>query len=163
MELNESFKMYCEGCCPSGPVWEHNLEYWKESQQWPEKVLFLKYDEMMAAPEKYTKKLAEFIGCPFTAEEEREKVVEEVVRLCSFEKLSGLKVNKNGSLSSGKYTFEKLDFFRNGKVGDWSNYLMPEMGKQLTASLRRNFRVLVSLSTNHDFVSGYWSHFPRSG
>nr|CAD1837455.1 unnamed protein product [Ananas comosus var. bracteatus] len=101
MEINESFKMYCEGYSTNGPVWEHNLEYWRESQQWPEKVLFLKYDEMMAAPEEYTRKLADFIGCPFTAKENGENVVEEVVRLCSFEKLSGLKVNKNGSVRCG--------------------------------------------------------------
>lgn len=66
--------------------------------------------------------------------------MEEVVGLCSFEKLSGLKVNKNGSVSCGKYTVEKSDFFRRGKVGDWSNYLTPEMGKQLDRIFEEKLR-----------------------
>nr|KAJ0211299.1 hypothetical protein LSAT_V11C400201350 [Lactuca sativa] len=42
------------------------------------------------------KKLAEFMGMPFTMEEEEGGVVEEIVKLCSFENLSNFKVNKDG-------------------------------------------------------------------
>uniref|UniRef100_A0A0E0CEM2 Sulfotransferase n=1 Tax=Oryza meridionalis TaxID=40149 RepID=A0A0E0CEM2_9ORYZ len=79
-----------------GPIWDHCLGYWKKSMEEPDMVLFLKYDDMMADPAGHVKKLAEFLRAPFTDEEVGAGVVEEVVRLCSFEKLSRLPVNSSG-------------------------------------------------------------------
>ena len=71
------------------------------------------------------KRLADFIGCPFSLEEEAKgDVVEYTLRLCSFETLSNLEMNKNGKLSTGQ---EKNAFFQRGEVGNWINYLTAEM------------------------------------
>ncbi|THF94680.1 hypothetical protein TEA_015542 [Camellia sinensis var. sinensis] len=86
-----------------------------ESLEKPQKVLFLKYEEMKEEPTIHLKRLAEFLGCPFSLEKERLGVVDEILRLCSFDHLSSLEVNTNGKLSSGK---ENEAFFRHGEVRD---------------------------------------------
>ena len=74
------------------------------------------------------KKLAEFLGFPFSLEEERVGDVEKIAKLCSFENMKELEVNKAGK--SIKY-FENKTLFRKGEVGDWVNYLTPRMVEQL--------------------------------
>ncbi|KAE8714493.1 hypothetical protein F3Y22_tig00110195pilonHSYRG00095 [Hibiscus syriacus] len=70
--------------------------YWKASLDQPDKVLFLKYEEMKEDTAFYVAKLAGFIGYGFTSEEKRDGVVEKIVRMCSFDHLRNLEVNKNG-------------------------------------------------------------------
>jgi hypothetical protein len=92
----------------------------------------LKYDEMMAHPVVYVKMLAEFLRVPFTEEEVSGGVVEDVVHLCSFDKLKSMPVNSSGvSDRIGGVPMENSSFFRAGKVGDWANHLTAEMAKKL--------------------------------
>ncbi|KAL6850283.1 hypothetical protein ACP4OV_020910 [Aristida adscensionis] len=143
-DLDLAFSMFCEGFSPAGPFWDHCLEYWKQSIVRPDKVLFLKYDDMMAEPVEAIKKLAAFLGAPFTNEEEESGVPEEVVRLCSFEKLSGLEANKTGVVSTmGMWALEKSWYFRRGKVGDWVNYLSEEMASKFDCILKEKLKDLV--------------------
>ncbi|XP_008780053.2 flavonol 3-sulfotransferase-like [Phoenix dactylifera] len=135
----KALEMFCEGICPSGPIWSHVLEYWEESLRRPEKVLFLKYEEMMEEPMSHAKRLAEFVGCPFSLEEEREGVVEEILKLCSFEKLRNLEVNKMHKRDAVHLAkFDSL--FRKGKVGDWRNHMSPEMARNLDEITQQNFK-----------------------
>nr|CAB3475531.1 unnamed protein product [Digitaria exilis] len=89
---------------------------------------------MTSDPVRYVKKLALFLGVPFTCREEEDGVVEQVVRLCSFEMLSGLEGNKTGSLKlrpRPNVVYEKSAFFRTCKVGDWVNHMSEEMRRKL--------------------------------
>ncbi|XP_008781218.2 cytosolic sulfotransferase 12-like [Phoenix dactylifera] len=131
MGLSEAFELFCDGFSFSGPIWDHMLEYWRESLRRSEKVLFLKYEEMMTEPVGNVRRLAEFVGRPFSEEEEKDGVVEEIVQLCSFEKLSNMEVNKKGVYEVGETTVPHESFFRKGKVGDWANHLSREMGEAL--------------------------------
>ncbi|KAL6613765.1 hypothetical protein ACP70R_036035 [Stipagrostis hirtigluma subsp. patula] len=132
IDLEETFNMFCEGVSPFGPFWDHCLGYWRESITRPDKVLFLRYEEMMSDPVKYVKRLATFLGAPFTIKEEEDGIPEEVVRLCSFEKLSDMHVNQTGNISRREnLVIGKSAFFRRGKVGDWVNYMSQEMGRKL--------------------------------
>ncbi|XP_024011032.1 cytosolic sulfotransferase 18-like [Eutrema salsugineum] len=85
--LEESFAMFCRGLSMYSPFLDHVLSYWKAYQENPDQTMFLKYEKMRADPLPYVKRLAEFMGCGFTAEEEKEEAVEKVVNLCSFETL----------------------------------------------------------------------------
>ncbi|KAF2294374.1 hypothetical protein GH714_009812 [Hevea brasiliensis] len=107
--------------------------YWKASLEFPERMLFIKYEDLMNDTFLYVKRIAEFMGCPFSAEEERQGFVKKVVDMCSFETLRNLEVNKGKVLNSGTGPFkvENNAFFRKGKVGDWKKYLTAEMGAQL--------------------------------
>jgi hypothetical protein len=68
--------------CPSGPQWQHVLQYWEESVRRPARVLFLRYEEMLLEPEMHVRKLAKFMGCEFFEEEEEGGVVSGFVELC---------------------------------------------------------------------------------
>ncbi|XAR65314.1 Steroid sulfotransferase [Bertholletia excelsa] len=122
--LEDVLDRFCRGASICGPFWDHVLEYWKESLRNPDKVIFLKYEEIKENPEQHLMRLAEFLGCPFSLEGEASGVVQEILELCSFDKLSNLEVNKNGKLSSGE---EHKAFFRRGEVGDWKNFLTADM------------------------------------
>jgi len=128
LPLEEAFESFCRGVSAYGPFWEHVLGYWKESLGRPEKVMFIKFEDMKMKPSFYLKKIAEFLGCPFSNEEESKGMVDNILNLCSFEKLSNLEVNKTGRVSSG---IENKAFFRRGQVGDWKNLLPTEMIEQL--------------------------------
>ncbi|XP_042495133.1 cytosolic sulfotransferase 5-like [Macadamia integrifolia] len=129
MKLEDFFELFCEGMSTFGPFWDHVLGYWKESLERPQNVLFLKYDEMVAEPAFHLKRIAKFMGCPFSSMEEEEGLVGEIIKLCSFENLSNLAVNKKGS--SDHTGFPNSAYFRQGKVGDSENYLSLEMMEQL--------------------------------
>lgn len=129
ISLEEAFKMYCDGVIGFGPFWEHMLGYWNESLKRPNNVLFLKYDDMKQDIVSNLKKLASFLGFPFSPEEEKQGVIQDIAKLCSFEEMKKLDVNKNGKSIKD---IENKYLFRKGEVGDWVNYLSPSMVKQLS-------------------------------
>ncbi|XP_010545823.1 PREDICTED: cytosolic sulfotransferase 5-like [Tarenaya hassleriana] len=128
IRLETVFDSYCRGVHAWGPFWDHVLSYWKESVKNPKHVFFMRYEELQADPTVQLKRLAGFLECPFTEEEEKSGAVDQILKLCSFSSLSGLEVNKTGKTPSD-IDFKTL--FRKGEVGDWANYLTPEMGKRI--------------------------------
>lgn len=133
--FEEAFDMYCKGIIGFGPYWDHMLGFWKESLEKPHKVLFLKYEDMKEDIHYNLKRLAEFLGFPFSQDEEKEGVVDEVAKLCSFQKLKELDVNKYGKSIAN---IENKHLFRIGKVGDWVNHFTPEMVEQLSKVMEQN-------------------------
>ncbi|KAI8007907.1 Cytosolic sulfotransferase 14 [Camellia lanceoleosa] len=134
--IEESFEMFCRGVSIYGPFWDHVLEYWKESQERPDKVLFLKYEDMKEDPISHCKMLAKFMGLPFSVEEESQGVIEEVLKLCNFGKLKDLEVNKNEKNRNGH---PYCMFFRKGGVGDWANYLTSSMLERMNKLVEEKF------------------------
>ncbi|KAJ0104493.1 hypothetical protein Patl1_18945 [Pistacia atlantica] len=138
LSLEDAFEMFCEGISPCGSYWDHVLGYWKASLEFPSKILFLKYEDMKEEPLLNIKRVAEFVGRPFSLEEEENGSVQEILTLCSFEKMKNLEVNKNGFY---RVRNTKNDvFFREGKVGDWENHLTNEMAKRLDEISRQKFQ-----------------------
>ncbi|KAB5533980.1 hypothetical protein DKX38_017066 [Salix brachista] len=132
LSLDEAFELFCSGISSYGPYWDHVLGYWRASLEFPEKILFLTYEEMKKDTASHVKKLAEFMGCSFTLEEEEEGEVQKIISMCSFEKLSNLEVNKNGKhRADTSFAMKNSVFFRKGEIGDWANNLTAEMGARL--------------------------------
>ncbi|KAJ4877348.1 Cytosolic sulfotransferase 1 [Raphanus sativus] len=125
--LESTFKAFCNGTIYYGPIWEHVLSYWRRCLEDPKKVLFMRYEEMKEEPRGQIKRLAEFLGCPFTKEEEDNGLVDEILDFCSLRNLSGLEVNQTKKFNK----VDRKNFFRKGEVGDWKNYLTPEMENRL--------------------------------
>ncbi|KAB2086209.1 hypothetical protein ES319_A04G013300v1 [Gossypium barbadense] len=133
IQLDEAFELFYKGVSCYGPYWDHVLGYWKASLEHLDKLLFLKYEELIEDTVLYLNKIAEFMGYPFSSEEQQQGVPENIVQLCSFENLNGLEVNKTGKHRDGQgnLAMENNIFFRKGKVGDWKNYLTTEMPRRL--------------------------------
>ncbi|CAH8360850.1 unnamed protein product [Eruca vesicaria subsp. sativa] len=139
--LEECFDMFCQGFCACGPYLDHVLGYWKAHQENPDKILFLKYETVRADPLPYVKSLAEFMGYGFTAEEEKNGVVEKVVNLCSFETMKNLEVNKGDKEREDHPSpYTNSAYFRKGKTGDWVNYLTPDMAARMDGIMEEKFK-----------------------
>ncbi|KAM1128896.1 hypothetical protein ACFX15_038129 [Malus domestica] len=106
----EAFELFCQGVSDYGPFWDHVLGFWKASQEFPEKILFLKYEDLKKEPDVHVKRLAEFLGRPFSLEEESQGVVQQIIKLCCFENLSGLEERSSG---------------------DWKNFFTEDMAKRM--------------------------------
>ena len=132
--LDECFEKFCRGVSDYGPFWEHVLGYWKESLERPEKIKLLRYEQMKLDLALILKELADFVGCPFSKEELSEGMLDDIVKLCSFDNLSNLDVNKTGTLPCGR---ENKTFFRRGEIGDWKNLLTIEMVEQLNTIVEK--------------------------
>ncbi|GMI83207.1 sulfotransferase 2A, ARABIDOPSIS THALIANA SULFOTRANSFERASE 2A [Hibiscus trionum] len=128
LSLDEAFDKFCHGICGFGPFFDHVLGHWKASQENPDKILFLKYEDLKEDISCEVKQLAMFLGVPFTEDEEKQGVVEEIATICSFENLKELEVNKKGLFIPG---IPNESYFRKGKVGDWRNYFTPSMVERL--------------------------------
>ncbi|KNA08352.1 hypothetical protein SOVF_163370 [Spinacia oleracea] len=126
--IEDFFEDFCQGEVIYGPFFEHVVGYWKQSLEQPNKVLFFKYEDLKENPSAHVKKLAEFVGMPFSTQEENEGVIEEIIDLCSINTLKDLEVNKSGSLS---HFFENKTFFRDGEVGGWTRYLTDSMAEKM--------------------------------
>ena len=99
LTMEEALENFCKGIVGFGPIWDNMLGYWKESIATPNKVLFLKYEELKEDANFYLKRVAEFLDCPFTEEEESNGVIENIIKLCSFEMMKNVEVNKSGTFS----------------------------------------------------------------
>jgi len=130
--IEEALEKYCKGIIGFGPTWDHMLGYWKESIAAPNKVLFLKYEELKDDVNFYVKRVAEFLDCSFTKEEESNEVIGNLVKLCSFENMKDLEVNKSGTFDRN---FEKKYLFRKAEIGDWVNYFSPSMIEKLSKTI----------------------------
>lgn len=134
--IEDAFEKFCKGFIGYGPFWDHMLEYHKESLKNPEKVMFLRFEELKSEPVMVLKSLALFMGYGFSQEEEDDNVVANILKLCSFESLSNMEVNKAGGNSWLK--IENKAFFRRGEVGDWKNFLTFDMDEQLNVITKEN-------------------------
>ncbi|KAH1113724.1 hypothetical protein J1N35_007102, partial [Gossypium stocksii] len=74
LSLEETFDLFCKRVSHYGSFWDH-FEDVKE-------------------PLGCVKKVAKFLGVPFTPKEENKEIVEQMVKLCSFESISNQDVNK---------------------------------------------------------------------
>jgi hydroxyjasmonate sulfotransferase len=135
LSFADTFESVCYGTVAVGPVWDHALSYWRASVARPDRVLFLRYEDLLRDTGGSVRRLAEFMGCPFSAAEEDARTVQAVADLCSFKGLKGLEVNRAGTW--GTYWAMPRDaFFRKGVAGDWVNHMTPEMAARLDSVVR---------------------------
>ncbi|KAL9244639.1 hypothetical protein vseg_018397 [Gypsophila vaccaria] len=129
--------MFCDGKIPFGPFENHVLGYWKASLEIPNKVLFVRYEDLKDDPIRELRRIAEFLQCPFTTEDEEKGTIDDIVNLCSFQKLKQVAESKKDP-----QVYELMqndDFYRKGTVGDWVNYMSPSMAERFNTIIVEKF------------------------
>uniref|UniRef100_A0A803NB03 Sulfotransferase n=1 Tax=Chenopodium quinoa TaxID=63459 RepID=A0A803NB03_CHEQI len=126
--LGDFFEAFCEDRIPFGPFFDHAVGYWKASLEQPDKVLFLKYEELKDDPTVQLKRLAEFVSMPFTSQEESDGVIQQIIEMCSIKSMKELDVNKSGVINK---LFDKKSYFRKCEVGDWTHHFTPPMVEKM--------------------------------
>ncbi|KAG8050702.1 hypothetical protein GUJ93_ZPchr0009g2209 [Zizania palustris] len=96
-DIDEALQQFCDGRSLFGPYWEHVLGYWRWHVQRPSQVLFLTYEELAADTLIQLRRLAGFLGRPFTEAEQEAGVDMKIVEACAMKNLSRLEVNRSGS------------------------------------------------------------------
>ncbi|XP_037431841.1 cytosolic sulfotransferase 7-like [Triticum dicoccoides] len=139
LSLQEAVELFSAGRCLAGPQWRHVVKYWEASvshrNEHMDRVLFLRYEEMLRDPVGNLRTMAEFMGCAFSAEEEERGVDRAIVELCSMEKLKNVEANTQAGSR-----VKADDFFRKVVAGDWSNHMTPEMGMMVDEAVEDGLR-----------------------
>ncbi|KQJ93531.1 hypothetical protein BRADI_3g05191v3 [Brachypodium distachyon] len=135
VSFSDVFELTCEGKSTCGPIWEHILGYWNAKAPTKTLVLFLRYGEMLQDTVSNVRKLAQFLRQPFSSAKEESGTAKAIVKLCSFDGLSGLEVNKTGNVGF-RVRLLRQSFFRKGGAGDWANHMTPEMACRLDSVMR---------------------------
>ncbi|KAK2995693.1 hypothetical protein RJ640_026123, partial [Escallonia rubra] len=94
-----------------GPYRDQVLVFWKASIELPDKVLFLKCEDLKRDPSICLKRLAEFMGRPF---------------------FNGGTAKRGGARNTHfvpEIVINNSDFFKKGQVGDWKNQLTEDERK----------------------------------
>ncbi|PIA63209.1 hypothetical protein AQUCO_00200908v1 [Aquilegia coerulea] len=130
--FDQAFEDFCKGFHYFGPYHDHVLEYWNISLKFPEKIHFLKYEDLKIDPKEKLMKLGEFLEKPFPNDQR----VDRLLWRCSIERLQNLEVNISGTSPFG---VANSSFFRLGIVGDWKNCFTKEMSERLDHITRSKF------------------------
>ncbi|XP_044436636.1 cytosolic sulfotransferase 5-like [Triticum aestivum] len=157
LSFSDMFELACEGKIAYGPLWDQLLGYWNASKAAPERVMFLRYEQMMADPVSTDRELARFLGVPFTPAEEAAGVPADIAEMCSIGAMRGLDANRRGSTGTMSIQFRHETFFRKGVVGDWVNHMTPEMARRIDAILEEKLRALPEshpTPTRHAYAVG---------
>lgn len=127
-----NFETFCElflnNAVAYGGVMDHYLEFWKRRND--PNILILPYEEMKEDIEDTIRKVTKFLEKPLSNDD--------IQRLIEFLSFDSMKENEacNFELllenTRGKKYFDTVGqhFIRKGQVGDWKNYMTPEMSQR---------------------------------
>ncbi|KAL8519275.1 hypothetical protein ACS0TY_010280 [Phlomoides rotata] len=88
--LEKAVDCFCSGMYLYGSFFDHVVEYWVESKKRPDKILFIKYEELQSDPKGHVAKIAQFLGRPLLGDDDQG--VEEIIEKCSLERLKNLEL-----------------------------------------------------------------------
>ncbi|CAM9817820.1 unnamed protein product [Ectocarpus sp. 8 AP-2014] len=104
-DFSDMLTFFAEGRCENGSWFDHVLEWYEASKADPEHVIFLRYEDILADPPTYVKKIADFVGIETTPE-----IIEKTVAAST---ISAMK-------SSAKANTQKeVNHLRKGGAGGW--------------------------------------------
>ena len=87
--------------------------WYKQYKKYPDRVIWVQYEEMKQRPMEETRRLSQFLGAPTD-----ESFIQSVVELSSFESMQD-QANKKGG--------DVIGHLRKGVVGDWRNHFTPDL------------------------------------
>ncbi|XP_046383768.1 luciferin sulfotransferase-like [Ischnura elegans] len=125
-----SFEEFCNlflrSRTPMGSFWEHVFQFWERRHE--PNILFLKYEDMKRDLQKEIKNVANFMGMKISEEDVLR--LEEYLSFGSMQKNPAVNLQPLMSTLRGNDYMgaqDRPNFIRKGKVGDWKNYMTPEL------------------------------------
>lgn len=117
-DWSDWFTLFVEGKVPYGLVFDHVLDWWRNSQQ-ATNILFVTYEDMQKDLIGVIAQVAQFVGIPASP-----TLLHSVAEQSTFQSmLSNPKANFQWSKPRPGYIKQDL---RKGIVGDWRNHFTPE-------------------------------------
>lgn len=131
--FEEFFKDMIEDKVPYGPMWKHYAEMWSHKND--ENVLVLFYEDMHKDIRGTISKIAEFFGRNLTEDE-----INSIAEHCSFQHMiENPSVNYSHWDDLGLRKKGEAKFLRKGVVGDWRNYISPDMDGKINGWIDTQF------------------------
>lgn len=123
--MNATFEEYCElflaGMIPPGSYFDHVMTFWNKRND--SNILFLSYEEMKKDLRNSIIKVAKFME-----KEIPEEKMELLLDHLSFDNMKkNSACNMESILKLKNNEVESDQFIRKGEIGDWKNYLTPEL------------------------------------
>ncbi|XP_018573037.1 sulfotransferase 4A1-like [Anoplophora glabripennis] len=134
------FESFCElflnDAVAYGGLFDHYFDFWNRRHE--SNILVLRYEEMVADTRGVLKQIADFMGKPLS--EEDISALEEFVsfknmrvnRACNTDPLLEAKNRQEYFKKTG------IHFIRKGKVGDWKNYMSPEIARRFDEYIEKH-------------------------
>ncbi|XP_018577024.1 sulfotransferase 1 family member D1-like [Anoplophora glabripennis] len=136
------FELFCElflndAVCYGG-IFDHYLEFWNIRHE--SNILILRYEDMVSDTRGAIKNIAEFMEKPLS-----ENDIASIAEFLSFKNMRKNRgCNAEPLLESkhGQDFYNKIGvhFVRQGKAGDWKNYMSPEMARKFDEYIEKHTR-----------------------
>jgi hypothetical protein len=128
-EWDVFFECFLRGEVDFGDYFDHLLSWWPRRAA--ANVLFVTYEQMLAAPADAVQTIARFLGGPAAA------LVSDAQRLTGIVRASGFAaMSRDQDRWSSARPSDMPQFVRKGIVGDWRAQFSPEQARRLAAKLR---------------------------
>jgi len=121
---------------PNSIAW---LNSWGENKSKVNSLLIIRYEDLLVDPDKYFKKIIQFIGLPI-----KKEILQNSIKAASFSSMKKIEENKGGfskNVVSGNRSDNSFHV-RKGKPGDYKNYISKKdnlIFKKMMNKLKDNF------------------------
>jgi hypothetical protein len=109
-----------------GTWWQHLNEY----SALKDEICLVHYEDLVRNPAETIRTMARYLGVRLNDQQ-----LTALTKFVNFEE-----IKKNKAMDHSNEFVNGFDFFRNGKVKDWTNYLSEDMCVKIDTSVRKNLK-----------------------
>ncbi|XP_054160239.1 sulfotransferase 1B1-like [Oppia nitens] len=116
--------LFLKGQLVYGDWLSHVEGYWQLHKQYPNRVLFVSYEELKTDLPKMIALIARFVGQPLSDE-----IIQRIANHCSFDEMKSNKMVNREKLpifANGLFDMTETKFMRKGIIGDWRTHFTDE-------------------------------------
>lgn len=143
--FEEFLELFLDNKWVYGSASKHMLEFYKRRNDTKSNVLIIKYEDMKKDLPSVIKKCAEHL------EIQRPLTSDDIDKICEYVKFEKMEKNTSVNLETLIFRdpvikenidmnmYNKVKFIRKGQVGDWQNFLSPDMNQKFDKWIAENF------------------------
>lgn len=123
---DDFLELFIKGHLVYGDWFQHIKGYWDLAQQYPNRILFISYEEMKINLPKMIGLIADFVGKSLSDE-----TINKIAKHCSFDEMkANTMVNREVLPIPDLFDMSQTKFMRKGIIGDWKNYFTQQQNEQ---------------------------------